>query len=348
MRLLASLALALALTGCVSMDRFKKKEAEASKFRQDWEDEVANRAVLKEKIAAMQQQLDALTAEESALRDKIRSDEGTLTQKESELRAARDRLLEMQALVDELSKSKKKLEAAKAELEKKSGEYEQLATALRGEIDAGRVELMELRGRTTVKMKDKILFASGSATIGADGRDALKKVAQALRGLQAKAVRVEGHTDNVPIGAGGPFPQLGALLRPRPRGRPVPPGDGRRSDPPLRRRVRRVPADLRERHAGREEPQPPDRDHPRADRGRPPRGVSRRAPGDHGPAGACGPPAARREAREEDLASGPAGFTSRRARTGSGRSPRARRRRCSRLPPPRPARRAAAPRGGPS
>jgi chemotaxis protein MotB len=206
MRLLASLALALALTGCVSMDRFKKKEAEASKFRQDWEDEVANRAVLKEKIAAMQQQLDALTAEESALRDKIRSDEGTLTQKESELRAARDRLLEMQALVDELSKSKKKLEAAKAELEKKSGEYEQLATALRGEIDAGRVELMELRGRTTVKMKDKILFASGSATIGADGRDALKKVAQALRGLQAKAVRVEGHTDNVPTGAGGPFP----------------------------------------------------------------------------------------------------------------------------------------------
>ena len=43
MRALASLALALALTGCVSMDTFKKKEAEASKFRQDWEDEVANR-----------------------------------------------------------------------------------------------------------------------------------------------------------------------------------------------------------------------------------------------------------------------------------------------------------------
>jgi chemotaxis protein MotB len=206
MRTLASLALVAALAGCVSMDRFKKKEAEANQLRQDWEDEVAKRAVLQEKIAAMQAQLETLVADVNSLREKIRSDEGTLTQKEAELRAARDRLVEMQALVDELSKSKRKLEAAKAELEKKSGEYAQLASALRGEIEAGRVELMELRGKTTVKMKDKILFASGSATIGADGRAALRKVADALRGLQSKAIRVDGHTDNVPTGASGPFP----------------------------------------------------------------------------------------------------------------------------------------------
>lgn len=206
MRAVAFAVLALSLTGCVSMDRYKKKEVEASKFRQDWEDEVAKRAVLQEKIAAMQAQLDTLVADASSLREKIRSDEGSLTVKEGELRAARDRLLELQALVDELSKSKRKLEAAKAELEKKSGEYEQLASSLRGEIEAGRIELMELRGRTTVKMKDKILFASGSATLGPDGKDALRKVADALLGMQGKVIRVEGHTDNVPTGASGPFP----------------------------------------------------------------------------------------------------------------------------------------------
>jgi chemotaxis protein MotB len=206
MRTVASLALFLALTGCVSTDRFKKKEAEAAKFRQDWEDEVAKRAVLQEKINAMQAQLETLVADVNSLREKIRSDEGTITQKEAELRAMRDRLLEAQALVDELSKSKRKLETAKAELEKKSSEYEQLASALRGEIEAGRVELMELRGRTTVKMTDKILFASGSATIGSDGRVALRKVADALRGLQARAIRVEGHTDDVPTNPSGPFP----------------------------------------------------------------------------------------------------------------------------------------------
>ena len=204
-RALAFAALAVSLAGCVSMDTYKKKEAEASKFRQDWEDEVAKRAVLQEKIASMQKQLDGLVADMTALKDQIGSDEASLTLKEGELRASRDRLLELQALVDELSKSKRKLETAKAELEKKSGEYEQLATSLRGEIEAGRIELMVLRGRTTVKMKDKILFASGSATIGPDGREALRKVADALRGISAKAIRVEGHTDNVPTGTSGPF-----------------------------------------------------------------------------------------------------------------------------------------------
>lgn len=205
-RALAFAAVALTLTGCVSLGTFKKKEAEANRFRQDWEGEVSKRAVLQEKLNTMQVQLDTLVADVNSLKEKIRSDEGSLTVKESELRAARDRLLELQALVDELSKSKKKLEAAKAELEKKSGEYEQLASALRDEIEAGRIELMELRGRTTVKMKDKILFASGSTTIGAEGRDALRRVAEALRGLRGRSVRVEGHTDNVPTSAGGPFP----------------------------------------------------------------------------------------------------------------------------------------------
>jgi chemotaxis protein MotB len=54
-------------------------------------------------------------------------------------------------------------------------------------------------------MKDKILFASGSATIGAEGRAALRKVADALRGLEGKAIRVEGHTDNVPTGSNTAF-----------------------------------------------------------------------------------------------------------------------------------------------
>ncbi len=198
-------AAALSLTACVTQGAFDKKAAEANRFRQDWEDEVARRAVLQEKVSAMQAQVDALTADVNALREKIRADEGSLATKEAELRASRDRLAVLQALVDELSKSKKKLEAAKAELEKKSGEYEQLASALRSEIDAGRVELMELRGRTTVKMRDKILFASGSATLGADGRSALRKLSEALRGIRGKTLRVEGHTDDVPTGASGPF-----------------------------------------------------------------------------------------------------------------------------------------------
>ncbi|HTN54165.1 MAG TPA: OmpA family protein, partial [Anaeromyxobacter sp.] len=56
-----------------------------------------------------------------------------------------------------------------------------------------------------VKLKDRILFASGSATIGREGRQALHAVADALRNVQGRTIRVEGHTDNVPT-AGGAFP----------------------------------------------------------------------------------------------------------------------------------------------
>jgi chemotaxis protein MotB len=203
MRALAPIALALAvLSGCVTTATYEKKDAEAKKLKQDWEDEVAKGAVAREKAAGREKELQDQIA---ALQAKVAADEATLAQKESELRAGREKAVELQALVDELSKSKRKLEAAKAELEKKSGEYEQLASALRTEIDTGRVELMELRGRTTVKMKDKILFASGSSIIGADGKGALRKVAGALKGLQGKSIRVEGHTDNVPTNPGGPF-----------------------------------------------------------------------------------------------------------------------------------------------
>jgi chemotaxis protein MotB len=198
MRRLSFALCCLALSACVSQDTFRKKEAEANRLRQDWQEEQARRGALQEKFAALTQQLDQIALDATALKEKIGAGESLLAQKETELRSALARAADLQALVDELSSSKKRLEAAKAELEKKSTEYEKLAGALRGEIDAGRIELTELRGRMTVKMKDKILFGSGSATLGKDGLAALRAVAEALRGVQGKTLRVEGHTDNVP------------------------------------------------------------------------------------------------------------------------------------------------------
>jgi chemotaxis protein MotB len=57
----------------------------------------------------------------------------------------------------------------------------------------------------TVQLKDKILFASGSARVGKEGQEALTKIADALKTVQGRIVRVEGHTDDVPTG-GGQFP----------------------------------------------------------------------------------------------------------------------------------------------
>ncbi len=167
MRVVVAVALVGLTSACVSQDKFRQKETEA-------------------------EQLKARSAELEA----------SLAGAKGDLAKEQQRARELQGRVDELSSKQRSLESAKAEAEKKSSEYEKMANALKGQIDAGRIELTELRGKMTVKMKDKILFSSGSATIGAEGKDALKSVAEVLRGVQGKVIRVEGHTDNQPLGRG--------------------------------------------------------------------------------------------------------------------------------------------------
>ena len=198
MRIGIALAAVIALTGCVSQQKYRVKEQEADKYRTDWQKEVDARKAIRSQFEGVQRDFESMQSDVKALQSKAKSDEDNLTAKQAELRKAQELLAAQAALIDELAKSKKRLEAAKAELEKRSTEYEQLAQSLKGEIESGRIELSELKGKMTVKMKDKILFSSGSATIGREGADALARVAEALRNIQGKVIRVEGHTDNVP------------------------------------------------------------------------------------------------------------------------------------------------------
>jgi chemotaxis protein MotB len=100
----------------------------------------------------------------------------------------------------ELSANQAKLEQQKSALEEKSAQYEQLTTSLQNQIASGQIEISELRGKMTVKLKDKVLFASGSTALNKEGRAALDVVADAFHGLSNKNVIVAGYTDDVPTG----------------------------------------------------------------------------------------------------------------------------------------------------
>jgi chemotaxis protein MotB len=117
---------------------------------------------------------------------------------EAKLAASRQQL-------DQMAKSKAQLEQEKGELVQKSAQYEQLAGSLKDQISAGQVEISELKGKMTVKLKDKILFASGSAALGKEGKAALDAVADAFKNLKGKNVVVAGYTDDVPTGRKGPY-----------------------------------------------------------------------------------------------------------------------------------------------
>jgi chemotaxis protein MotB len=59
------------------------------------------------------------------------------------------------------------------------------------------IELVKDRGAVVLRVKDSVLFASGSTTLKPDSHPILRKVAQLVRPLPLN-LRVEGHTDDTP------------------------------------------------------------------------------------------------------------------------------------------------------
>lgn len=98
----------------------------------------------------------------------------------------------LQGKVSELEEQAQKAE----ELEKTTATYEELQKRLEKEIQEGKVQLKEMKNRLTMTMVDKILFSSGSASIGKEGKLVLDKVIDILKDVKDRRIQVEGHTDN--------------------------------------------------------------------------------------------------------------------------------------------------------
>ena len=192
MRMRWCVVLLVPLLGCVSQKAFDSKSAEALNLKQQYDEQQEQMKALEKKLGETKAAAEKAQKENAEL-------ESSLANSDAERRALRKRVDELADLNKELSRNTEKLEAAKEALEKKSSEYESLAKSLKEEIKTGKIELSELKGRMVVKMKDKILFSSGSTKLNKEGQEALAKVAQALKDVEGKLIRVEGHTDNVPV-----------------------------------------------------------------------------------------------------------------------------------------------------
>jgi chemotaxis protein MotB len=112
----------------------------------------------------------------------------------NELREDRDQLSNrVQALERENAASEEKL----AELRARSAAIED---ELRDEVVAGQILVKEVQDGIQVDVSNQLLFASGSAILSEKGRDVLLRLAKQLR-QGDETISVDGHTDNVMIGA---------------------------------------------------------------------------------------------------------------------------------------------------
>ena len=76
-----------------------------------------------------------------------------------------------------------------------------IETSLKDQIAAQEIEIVEIDDKLKVIFVDKILFDSGSAEITPGGKELLMVMAGSLRENKEQNIVVEGHTDDVPLGA---------------------------------------------------------------------------------------------------------------------------------------------------
>jgi len=232
--LLFCFSAAIIFTGCVSSQTYKAAfdESEArrarlenvsrelegekkanEKMRKDLEAQVASK---EEEISSLKGQLDELAGM------------GIMTSKEiQELRLENERLFasdrakaeELASVKEALANEAKEKDYLGREVERlkvKAGEissekereianvrdtYENLVKEMKTEIERGDIKITQAIDRLSVNMVEKILFDSGKAEVKPDGLKVIKRVGDILKTVSDRQIRVEGHTDNVQIGA---------------------------------------------------------------------------------------------------------------------------------------------------
>jgi chemotaxis protein MotB len=145
--------------------------------------EVSQSAVIKETME-ISKRLQGTNAE---LREK-------LAVSQAEAKRTKSDLAQALARAEELERQKE------AELEKLKGTYDELVQSLKGEIEAGEIQIRRMKDRLSVNLESKVLFDSGRADLKGSGIEVLRKVGDQLAKIEGKRIQIEGHTDDDPIG----------------------------------------------------------------------------------------------------------------------------------------------------
>ncbi|MBN1780503.1 OmpA family protein [bacterium] len=133
-----------------------------------------------QQVLPMQNEYDNLTVKAQDMKQEIRTLETELNNK-----------------VAELTQTKQE---KKQEIDKVKSTKDSLIAEMQQEIQDNKIQITQLADKLNVSIVDKILFASGEASISDEGLAVLKRVGDILNKSSDHIVRVEGHTDNVPTG----------------------------------------------------------------------------------------------------------------------------------------------------
>ena len=230
---------AVAVMGCVSTGTHTKTltELEAEKktsaqlqqqlagLQQNLDQEAAQRKAAEQQATELQSRLDDLEKEKGQLNSELGSVRGQITDLQQKLASgsasAREEIAKLQKQASDLeantariAKEREQLRqeqsqlaatleqerlAKEEEIKRLTRTQEELSKSLQEEISKGNITIQQVRDRLTINMVDRVLFDSGQAQVKPAGVQVLKQVADVINKITDKQIRIEGHTDNVPI-----------------------------------------------------------------------------------------------------------------------------------------------------
>ena len=182
-----------------------------------------DRDALNTELSKLKSERDKLTADQKALNEKMTrlQDSYNALEKnsndalQSNLKKNRDLLAELEAKQkaltieqERLSKSAQRLKELEDMIAAKEATMrklkETLSKALNGFEGKG-LTVEQKNGKVYVSMENKLLFSSGSWSVGSEGKKAVEELGKVLADNPEISVLIEGHTDNVPYGGSGPI-----------------------------------------------------------------------------------------------------------------------------------------------
>jgi len=230
---------AVALVGCVSTETHTKAliELEAAKktsaqlqqqlagLQQNLDQEATQRKAAEQQAAELAKERESLAARSNELNSELGNVRGQITDLEQKLASgsasAREEIAKLQKQASELegnaariAKEREQLRqeqsqlaatleqerlAKEEEIKRLTRTQEELSKSLQEEISKGNITIQQVRDRLTINMVDRVLFDSGQAQVKPAGVKVLKQVGDVLNKISDKQIRIEGHTDNVPI-----------------------------------------------------------------------------------------------------------------------------------------------------
>ncbi len=180
--------------------RLQAEQATVAALQNDKQLLITRATTATDELAKTQKRLGELETDASRAKDL----EQRLSQRDIEVgrltQGGETLAAEKQTLAAEKERLEKERAAKEAEIARLTKTQEDLTKSLQAQIDKGDIKIKQVRDRLTINMVEKVLFNSGQAQVKPEGLKVLKQVADVLKTVNDKQIRIEGHTDNVPIG----------------------------------------------------------------------------------------------------------------------------------------------------